>query len=315
LNLNKKYIVTGGAGFIGSHLIEKLIERGNKVICVDDLSTGRLDNLPQNDNLIFIKKQAQNIIHSELGNDIDGIFHLAAQASVPVSINNFFDSSKNNLLGMLKIWEFAKKGKIPIVFASSSAVYGNLPIGNDELNKYDILSPYARDKLTMEDYAAMCFNIYNIPSVGLRFFNVYGPRQDPSNPYSGVISIFIDKLLQKKSVTVNGGYQTRDFIFVEDIVKVMIESMEYLFNNRSCDAFNVGTGVSITIDQLLVMLTDIIEVEPKINIKELPSGDPEKSGGTYEKLTRVFNIDIDQCIKLEDGLRATVDYIRNERRQ
>jgi UDP-glucose 4-epimerase len=310
-----KYIVTGGAGFIGSHLIEALIEKEEKIICIDDLSTGKVDNLIEHTSLKFIHDQVQNINQDQLDDDVVGIFHLAAQASVPVSINNFFDSSKNNLLGMLKVWEIAKKRNIPIVFASSSAIYGNLPIGDDQIRTYQILSPYAQDKLTMEDYAAMCWNVFNTSSIGLRLFNVYGPRQDPTNPYSGVISIFIDRLLQNKPVTVNGGYQTRDFIFVEDIVKVMIDSMEYLFSNRSCEVFNVGTGVSVTIDQLLAMLTDIIEVEPKINLKELPSSDPEKSGGTYEKLTRALNIDIDQCIKLEDGLRSTVDYIRNEHGQ
>ena len=208
------------------------------------------------------------------------------------------------------MFELAKLNAIPIVYASSSAVYGNLPLGDDQLEKYDILSPYAQDKLTMEHYAKMCWDIYKLPSVGLRLFNVYGPRQDPANPYSGVISIFIDRLKHNQPVTVNGGYQTRDFIFVDDIVNVMIQSMEYLFKRRSCEIMNVGTGISITIDNLLGIITNIMNVKPEVFLKELPPGDPEKSGGTHEKLTKILNIDISRFITLEDGLQATIDYIK-----
>jgi UDP-glucose 4-epimerase len=311
---NSTILVTGGAGFIGSHLIQRLLKTRCEIICIDDLSTGQKNNLPVRKSIKLLVKKIQNVDVNELNSDIDGIFHLAAQTSVPVSIDNYFESSKNNLLGMLKIWEIAKQRNLPVVYASSSAVYGNLPFGDDQLKEYEIISPYAQDKMTMEDYATMCFDVYNTSSIGLRLFNVYGPRQDPTNRYSGVISIFIDRLLQNKPVTVNGGYQTRDFIFVEDIAKVMVDSMEQLFNNRSCDVFNVGTGVSVTIDHLLVMLADIIKVEPKVILKELPPGDPEKSGGTYEKLKNALNIDIGQFVKMEDGLRATIEYISNEQR-
>mgnify|MGYP006173821857 FL=1 len=225
MSIKKLYLITGGAGFIGSHLIDNLINSGHRILCIDDLSTGSKKNLTNNKSIKLLINQLHNI--DNIDQEIDGIFHLAAQTSVPLSIDNLYDSSKNNLLGMLKIWETAKNNNVPIVYASSSAIYGNLPLGNDEKNNYDIISPYAQDKLTMEDYSAMCYRVYNTPSIGLRFFNVYGPRQDPSSPYSGVISIFINKLLKNKSVMVNGGYQTRDFVFVEDIINVMIQSMEF----------------------------------------------------------------------------------------
>ena len=304
------FLVTGGAGFIGSHLIEKLITEEYHVICIDDLSTGFIDYLPENNSLMFINDKIQSFNISDIQQNIDGIFHLAAQASVPVSIDNFYKSSVNNLLGTLKVWDLAKEHDIPVVFASSSAVYGNLPLGDDQLEKYDILSPYAQDKLTMEDYARMCWKVYKTPSIGLRFFNVYGPRQDPTNPYSGVISIFIDSLMQKKQVTINGGYQTRDFIYVKDIAKVMTQSMEYLFNKKSCEVLNVGTGKSITIDHLLAKLADILKVKPEIIMKELPLGDPEKSEGTYKKLKKILNIDTNQFVKLDQGLISTIEYIR-----
>lgn len=278
------------------------------------MSSGDLSNIPNGEDILFIKKTVQELEGSEIL-DIEGIFHLAAQASVPVSIDDFYSSSSNNLLSSIRVFEWANQLDVPIVYASSSAVYGNLPLGDDQVENYDILSPYTQDKLTLEHYAKMCWNVYKTPSIGLRFFNVYGPRQDPTNQYSGVISIFIDRLLQNKPVTVNGGYQTRDFVFVEDITKVMMKSMEHLYNNKLSEVFNVGTGVSVTIDHLLAMLADIIKVEPNVILKDLPPGDPEKSEGTYEKLKNYLNIDIGQFVKLEDGLRVTIDYIKNEQRQ
>ena len=197
-----KYLVTGGAGFIGSHLTEYLLENNHLVICVDDFSSGLKSNLYKHKNLTIIEEKIQSFNINSI-NDIDGIFHLAAQASVPFSIDNFYLSSRNNILSSLRIWDYVKQNRIPIVYASSSAVYGNLPLGDDRRNEYDILSPYAQDKLTMEDYANMSWKIFKTPSIGLRFFNVYGPKQDPSNPYSGVISIFIDRLLKEKPITVN----------------------------------------------------------------------------------------------------------------
>lgn len=308
-----KYLITGGAGFIGSHLVEKLIDDGNTVICVDDLSTGNTDYLPEDDSLKFFCTKIQAINSDDLEQDINGIFHLAAQPSVPVSIDNFYESSDNNLLGTLKVWDLAIKLNIPVIYASSSAVYGDLPLGDDQLAKYDIMSPYAQDKLTMEDYAMLCWKVYNISAIGLRLFNVYGPRQDPDNPYSGVISIFIDRLMQNKPVTVNGGYQSRDFIFVKDVVDVMFQSMEYLFNNRSCEVMNVGTGISITIDHLLTMLTDIMKVKPEIILKELPPGDPERSSGTFKKMKNILNIDTNQFAKLVKGLRISIEFVENSK--
>tara|TARA_B100000315_G_scaffold151845_1_gene140657 strand:+ start:2135 stop:3061 length:927 start_codon:yes stop_codon:yes gene_type:complete len=305
-----KFLITGGAGFIGSHLIERLLIDEHKVLCVDDLSTGNRNFLPISNSLEFINAKIQELDPVALDKDLNGIFHLSAQASVPVSIDKFYSSSSNNLLSSISVFDSAKIYNVPIVYASSSAVYGNLSLGNDQIDKYEILSPYAQDKLTMEDYARMCWEIYKTPSIGLRLFNVYGPRQDPTNPYSGVISIFIDRLMQEKPVTVNGGYQTRDFIYVKDTAEVMIQSMKYLFDKKSCEVLNVGTGRSITIDQLLVMLADIIKVQPEVILKELPPGDPEQSRGTYEKLKKILNIDTNQFVKLEKGLSSIIEFIR-----
>jgi UDP-glucose 4-epimerase len=304
-----KYLVTGGAGFIGSHLIESLLFEGNQVVCIDDLSSGHLSNIPKNEHVIFINKSIQNIEIAELPN-IDGIFHLAAQASVLKSIEDFYNSSANNLLGTLKVLDLANKFKIPIVYATSSAVYGNLANGNDANKKFDILSPYAQDKLTMEHYAGMAWKVYKTKSIGLRFFNVYGPRQDPTNSYSGVISIFVDRLLKGMPVTVNGGYQTRDFIYIGDVVNVLLKSMKILFHKDTCEVVNVGTGISITIDILLETLNILLGTEPEVIRAKLPEGDPAISGGTYKKLEKIIDVNIRHFSPLKVGLQKTVDYYK-----
>lgn len=306
------YIITGGAGFIGSHLIDVLIRIGHKVTCIDDLSTGLQSNLRESKNLFFLNKKIQNISLNDLDENYDGIFHLAAQTSVPISINKFFGSSSNNLQSSLKVLNLANELKIPVVYASSSAVYGNLAIGDDEVNKYDIQSPYAQDKLSLEHYAKMCWDVYKTPSIGLRFFNVYGPRQDPKNPYSGVISIFIERLLHNKPVTVNGGFQTRDFIFVDDIVQAIVKSMNYLIKNRIFEVLNVGTGITITISDLLQIIANIYSVEPSIILRKLPKGDPKKSSGMYNKLNKILKIDINKFTKLRDGLISTTEFIKKD---
>ena len=213
-----KYLITGSAGFIGSHLVESLHKK-YKLILVDDLSEGLRENLPQNLRKKLIKKKIQDISVSKIKN-LKGIFHLAAQSSVPISINNFYTSSSNNISSSLKVFELAKKFSVPVIYASSSAVYGNISVGCDIKNNFDISSPYAQDKLTLEKYSKMFFDVYKISSIGLRFFNVYGPRQNASSPYSAVIPIFIDKMKKNLPVTINGGFQTRDFIFIKDVIQL-----------------------------------------------------------------------------------------------
>ena len=141
----------------------------------------------------LIKKKIQNIKKLNT-KKLDGIFHLAAQSSVPLSLVNFYESSKNNIESSLKVFEFSKKFSAPIVYASSSAVYGNLPLGSDQCNKFSITSPYAQDKLAVEQYAKMSFKIFKTSSIGLRLFNVYGPGQRANSPYSSVVPIFISRM-------------------------------------------------------------------------------------------------------------------------
>ncbi|SVD73530.1 uncharacterized protein METZ01_LOCUS426384, partial [marine metagenome] len=141
------YLITGGCGFIGSTLVEKLISNGSKVFVIDDLSTGKISNLPKSEKITFFEESVQNIGEFNI-DKLDGIFHLAAQTSVPFSIDKFYESTSNNLLSSIRIFDFAVKNLIPIVYASSSAVYGNLKLGSEKIENYDIISPYAQDKLT-----------------------------------------------------------------------------------------------------------------------------------------------------------------------
>ena len=304
------YLVTGGAGFIGSHLTEELLKKGHLVYVFDDLSSGYEKNLPEHKSLKFIQTRVQDKSFDGFAK-IDGIFHLGAQASVPVSIEKFYESSSNNLVSSLKVFEIAKINNIPVVYASSSAIYGNLPLGDDEKNEFEILSPYAQDKLVLEEYSKLFFQIYGVKSIGLRFFNVYGPRQDPLNPYSGVISVFIDRFLKSQPVMVNGGYQSRDFIYVKDVVEVLIRSMKLLESKPICDFINVGTGVSVTVDQLFNKLKAVFNCNPVRINKPLPLGDPERSGGTFNKLINLLSLDLNEFHSLDQGLKMTVDYFKD----
>lgn len=308
-----KYLVTGGAGFIGSHLIELLIEKKHEVVCIDDLSSGYKVNLSSVIQKIdFYEEKIEFFDYSKLTN-IDAIIHLAAQPSVPLSISNFSESSSSNLFGTIKIIDYARLNNLSLVYASSSAVYGNLKLGNDEVETVDLLSPYATDKYAMELYSKMAYQTFSLSSIGLRFFNVYGPRQDPANPYSGVISIFADHLTKGKVITINGGHQTRDFIYVKDIVKIIYKALEISANNLICETSNVLTGQSMSIENLAKKMMKIIKVEVDINYKSLPSGDPVQSDGSVNKMAKLFSVDSSNFTTLNNGLMETIKYIVDER--
>ena len=301
-----KYLITGSAGFIGSNLVKNLYKK-YELILIDDLSEGSLINLPNVLRKKLIKKKIQNIEKLNT-NKLRGIFHLAAQTSVPLSLKEFYKSTSNNLSSSIRVFELSKKYSAPVVYASSSAVYGNLSLGNDEINKFSILSPYAQDKFVIENYAKMAHEIFSISSVGLRLFNVYGPGQTAKGPYSAVIPIFIYRMLKNLPITINGGFQTRDFIYVEDVVEVMKKSMEKIQKVNICKNFNLGTGRSVKIDLLFNLIKKIIRSNPKLIRKKLEKHDPKKSLGTFKKLNNFLNLKKNNFTKIEDGLVKTINH-------
>tara|TARA_B100000029_G_scaffold133991_1_gene128196 strand:- start:1702 stop:2625 length:924 start_codon:yes stop_codon:yes gene_type:complete len=303
-----RYLITGCAGFIGSNLVKKIYKKYN-LILVDDLSEGSVTNLPKELRKKLIKKKIQDIKKLKT-KKLDGIFHLAAQSSVPFSLKNFYKSSTNNIESSLKVFEFSKQFSAPIVYASSSAVYGNLPLGNDHKEKFSITSPYAQDKLSVEHYAKLAFEIFNISSIGLRLFNVYGPGQKSNSPYSAVIPIFINRMLKKLPVIINGGFQTRDFIYVQDVIQIILMSMSKIQKQKNFLIFNLGTGRSIKIDFLFKLIKKNIGVNPKIIRRKLDKFDPKKSIGTYKKIYKYLNLKKNNFTKLENGLIKTIDSMK-----
>jgi UDP-glucose 4-epimerase len=304
-----KYLVTGGSGFIGSNLCDFLVDKGHDVIVVDDLSTGKISNLSRViDSIIFFKERVEFFDFDKIPK-IDAIVHLAAQPSVPLSVTDFGNSSASNILGSIRIINYCRINQVPFVYASSSAIYGNLIIGNDSVKETDLLSPYATDKYAMELYARTAYKLYNLSSVGLRFFNVYGPRQDPSSPYSGVISIFADRIAKGRDIKINGGKQTRDFVYVKDVVDTIYRAIVISSNNVICEVSNVLTGRSVTIDYLADQMMDIVGVEVEKKYKDLPLGDPLQSDGTTANMVKVFSVKLEGFVKLEEGLVDTIQYI------
>ena len=303
-----KYLVTGGAGFIGSHLIELLIKKNHTIVCVDDLSSGYKSNLCSVFEKIDFYKEKIELFDFNKLEDIDAIIHLAAQVSVPLSISDFFESSSSNLLGTIKIIDYCRLNNLPLIYASSSAIYGNLAFGNDEINNFDLLSPYATDKFAMELFSKTAYKTYKLSSIGLRFFNVYGPRQDPKNPYSGVISIFADRLLKNRNITINGGNQTRDFIYVQDVTNIIYDAISLVSKRNICETCNVLTGKSVTIEKLAKKMINIIDAKVDVIYKKLPKGDPKQSNGSSKKMSRLFKIKPENFIELNEGLNKTIEY-------
>jgi UDP-glucose 4-epimerase len=305
-------IVTGGAGFIGSNLCDFLIQNNHNVVVIDNLSTGKISNLSKVIRKIEFFNEDIESFNFDVVVDIDVVIHLAAQPSVPLSITNFKTSSTSNLIGTVNVIDYCSNYKIPFIYASSSAVYGELEFGNDNNSKIDILSPYAADKYCMELYAKTANKLYQLSSIGLRFFNVYGPRQDPSSPYSGVISIFIDRLLGRKPIYINGGYQTRDFIYVHDVIEIIYKAIITAKQNIKCEQINVLTGGSISVDHLLDTLSEKIGYDTHKTYQDLPNGDPKESNGSTEKMEAILNVNLTELVQLDDGLSSTIDFIKNK---
>lgn len=296
-----KYLITGGCGFIGSHLVEGLVALGHHVKVLDDLSSGKKNFLPREVELIQGNILEQELVFKALS-QVDGCFHLAAISSVEKSIHQWRATTEVNLLGIIHLFEAIAKldNPIPVIYASSAAVYA----GNKTfpLNESDLLSPttpYGVDKIGNEYHAKMAWNLFQIPSIGFRFFNVYGPRQDPSSPYSGVIALFTKQILSGKPVTIFGdGGQVRDFIYVGDIVRYLLVALENSISNAQ--VFNLCTGQGHTIEKLADLIGKITGKHVKKEFAPPREGDPKMSIGDPMKAINTFGIKAD--VNLKEGL-------------
>jgi len=299
-----QYLVTGGAGFIGSHLVEALLAAGAGVSVLDDLSTGKRENLPQGASLRegCITDEAAVAVAMQ---GCDGVFHLAAIASVTQTMQHWAATHRINQSGAVQVFEQAAKASIPAVYASSAAVYGdnpNLPLAESAVT--EPLSPYGLDKLACEWQAAIGHRALGLDSIGMRFFNVYGPRQDPHSPYSGVISIFAERLRQGESLKVFGdGKQTRDFVYVKDVVRGLHAAMQQLHAQpKRCEVFNLCSGRSITLHQLADALGVASGCDVVLEHVAARAGDIAHSCGDAAQFAHALGVPA--STPLEVGLRS-----------
>lgn len=274
-----RFLVTGGCGFIGSHLCRHLVDRGDDVVVIDNLDTGKKENLPEKVTFFESCITQEGIVQS-LFQDIDGCFHLAAIASVVRTQREWLASHRINQSGFINILLAARQRNVPIVYASSAAVYGgNKALPLKETFSCQPLSPYAVDKLGCEGHAKVASLSDGTPTMGLRFFNVFGPGQDPRSPYSGVISIFLSRLLEGLPIEIFGdGKQTRDFIFVEDVVNYLVSAMAHAAPGHS-DILNVCSGWEISLHDLIASLSRLLEVKPEVVYRPARIGDVKRSVG------------------------------------
>lgn len=297
-------LVTGGAGFIGSHTVDLLLSQGKQVTVVDDLSTGKLSNLnTQHPALQFVRGDILDFgLVNELVRNCDAILHLAAIASVPLSLEKPVHTTNVNTLGTLCIFEAIRQANRPIrlVYASSSAVYGDcskLPC-SEQMKELNPSSPYALQKFQCEQFADLYQRNYGIASLGLRYFNVYGPRQDPSSPYSGVISLFTDAYQQDMEFEIHGdGKQSRDFIFVKDVAAANVLAL----NSDYHGVLNIGTGKTKTLLDLVECIEKAGNRAAKYRLGAARPGDIRHSYGEIILQQRTLNFRPE--INLQDGIQ------------
>jgi len=303
------YLVTGGAGFIGSHLTDALLAAGNRVRVLDNLSTGKRENLKPEAELI-VGDVADPAIAAQAMAGADGCFHLAAVASVELGNRDWLGTHRTNLTGAITVFDAARRanpaGPIPVVYASSAAVYGDsteLPL--KESTSLKPLSAYGADKLGCELHARVATLVHGVPTTGFRFFNVFGPRQDPASPYSGGISIFFNRISQGQGITMFGdGGQTRDFIYVADVVRALLAGM--VRGASQAAVFNVCTGRTTSLLELAATIGEVFGREPQIRFDAPRVGDIRESLGNPDFARDVLGFAAG--VTLGEGLRMMAEY-------
>lgn len=307
-----RILVTGGAGFIGSHLVNHLLERDYEVTIIDNLSSGRIKNISrQRRNLHFIKGDVRDFqLIKRIAKNADAIFHEAALASVVLSVQDPLVANETNVTGTLNLLKASSDlGVKRFIYASSAAVYGNMPVVRKKENVLlDPTSPYGVSKLAAEKYAKIFYELYGLETVSLRYFNVYGPRQhfDEKWAYCGVTSIFLDRLLKNLPPVIYGdGEQTRDFVYVKDVVEANMLAL----NKRDAagEVLNIGTGKRITVNKVAQLLKQITNKENLENIyADSRPGDVRHGYADITKAERILRYE--PKFSIEQGLTELVDW-------
>ncbi len=305
-----QYLVTGGAGFIGSHLASELIARGERVRVVDNLVTGKRQNLSHLPDVEFIQGDLADLdVARRAVEGVQYVLHQAAIPSVPRSVEDPITSNRANIDASLNVLVAARDAGVRrVVYAGSSSAYGNAPtLPKVETMPTAPLSPYALQKLVAEQYCQMFTQLYGLETVTIRYFNVFGPRQDPSSPYSGVISLFISALCDGRRPTIYGdGEHTRDFTYVANVVDGVLRACSA--PAASGEVINVATGGRVSLNQLFSTLRDLIgaSVEP---IYAAPrAGDVKDSQADIGKARRLLGYE--PLVAFETGLEKTVEWYR-----
>ncbi len=304
------YLVTGGAGFIGSHLTEELVRCGHSVRVADSLVTGKRSNLDHIPGVEFLEGDLADLPFAQRAVDgVQYVLHQAAIPSVPRSVKDPITSHRANVDATLNVLVAARDAGVRrLVFAGSSSAYGNTPtLPKHEDMPSHPLSPYALQKVVGEQYLQMFTRLYGLETVSIRYFNVFGPRQDPSSPYSGVISVFATALLEHRPPTIYGdGEQTRDFTYVANVVDGVLRACEA--PHASGEAINVATGGRISLNQLFRTMRSLAggTVEPAY--AEQRAGDVRDSQADITKARRILGYE--PTVSFEEGLKKTLEWYR-----
>jgi len=306
------YLVTGGAGFIGSHLAEELVRRGHTVRVADNLMTGHRSNLDHVAGVQFLEGDLADppfAIRAVQG--MDYVLHQAAIPSVPRSVQDPITSNRANVDATLNVLVAARDAGVRrLVYAGSSSAYGDTPtLPKQEDMAPQPLSPYALQKLVAEQYCGMFTRLYGLETVTIRYFNVFGPRQDPGSPYSGVISLFATALLAGRQPIIYGdGEQTRDFTHVANVVDGVLRACEA--KDAAGQVINVATGGRVSLNQLLEVMNAIVGTQLKPRYEPARAGDVKDSQADLSKAQRLLGYT--PVVGLEDGLRHTFEWCRSE---
>ena len=304
-----RYLVTGGAGFIGSHIVTALVQRGDRVAVLDNFSTGRRENLAHLEGQVEVYEGSvldRDQLDAALAG-VEVVYHQAALASVPWSVKSPLDTNDVNVTGTVNVLDRARRGGVRrVVYAGSSSAYGDQPyVSKRETDPAAPLSPYAASKLAGESYCLAFCNTYEIEAVVIRYFNVFGPRQDPTSEYSAVIPIFVSKMLKGEQPTIFGdGLQSRDFTYVDNVVAGNLAAADA--QGASGRVLNVACGQQFSLLELIAAINNVLGTKIEPVFAESRIGDVRESLADITCAREILGYE--PAIDFEAGLRQSIDY-------